>query len=324
MRIQEIDFLKAVLIILMISFHLVYFEQLHPYAKQVVYTFHMPGFLLLSGFLMNIGKPWPKFLRTMMWLAIPYIIMESGYTVMASVLPINEHIDRLTAAVFLDKLLLHPLGPYWYLHTMVVCGLTYYAVFRLVPLKDLSRFILLAFLYYVYARWAGIVALGNAGYFLAGAVVQRSGLPFLSVFQPSALAIVAFALLAACPQLLDAASVGGILIVYMVFSSCLFVFPYVRGRLRSLFLFIGRNTLPLFLFSPLFTILCKQLVPYVAFDPTGLLFLLVALTVCTAGSLGVAYLMDVCRVSPLFFGRERVVSAGRRDGDGDTAKFQSC
>ena len=33
-----------------------------------------------------------------------------------------EHIDNLTITVFLNKLLLHPLGPYWYLHTLVICG----------------------------------------------------------------------------------------------------------------------------------------------------------------------------------------------------------
>ena len=56
-RLQELDFLKGVLIVLVISFHLVFIEQKYPYAKQVVYAFHMPAFLLVSGYLMNIGKP---------------------------------------------------------------------------------------------------------------------------------------------------------------------------------------------------------------------------------------------------------------------------
>ena len=124
-RSLEIDYLKGILILLVISFHLVWFEQLHPYAKQVVYSFHMPGFLLISGYLMNVGKQPKDFLRTLLWLAIPYIIMESGYIVMASLLPINEHIDHLTPAVFFDRLCLHPLGPYWYLHTLILCGAIY-------------------------------------------------------------------------------------------------------------------------------------------------------------------------------------------------------
>ena len=97
MRIKELDYLKGVMIVLVITFHLVYFEHLYPYAKQVVYTFHMPVFLIISGYLMNISKTWKDFLLTIVGLAVPYLVMESGYVVMASLLPINEHIDNLTA-----------------------------------------------------------------------------------------------------------------------------------------------------------------------------------------------------------------------------------
>ena len=128
-RIVELDFLKGVLILLMISFHLVWFGDSHPYAKQVVYTFHMPGFLMISGYLMNVEKPWRQFLKTLLSYAVPYLVMESGYIMMASVLPIREHIDELTIGVFLEKLFLHPLGPYWYLLTLLVCGALYAAVF---------------------------------------------------------------------------------------------------------------------------------------------------------------------------------------------------
>ena len=48
-RIDELDFLKGVFIILMITFHLVYIGDSYPYAKRVVYTFHMPGFLDYIG-----------------------------------------------------------------------------------------------------------------------------------------------------------------------------------------------------------------------------------------------------------------------------------
>ena len=302
MRIREIDFLKAVLIILMVSFHLVYFEHLHPYAKQVVYTFHMPGFLLLSGFLMKTERPARLFLRTMLWLAVPYVVMESGYVVMASVLPINEHIEGLTPAVLLHHLLLRPLGPYWYLHTLVLCGLSYYAVFRFFRGTVVSRFLVLGLLFVGYAKLLDIVSLTNALYFLAGAVIRQSRLPFLSVFQASPLAIAVFGVLT-LPQIEPLPP----LILYAVFSSLLFCYPYLRGRMQAAMLFLGRNTLPLFLFSPLFTILCKQLVPFLQFEPTGLLFLAVSLTVCILGSLAVAWLMDVCRVSPLFFGKDKVL-----------------
>ena len=111
-RVRELDFLKGILILLVIAFHLVYFSTLYPYAKQVVYTFHMPAFLLLSGYLMNFEKGTRGVLRTLLWLVVPYVVMESSYIIMASILPIREHIETLTLGVFIDKLLLHPIGPY--------------------------------------------------------------------------------------------------------------------------------------------------------------------------------------------------------------------
>ena len=47
-RIDGIDFIKAIMILLMIAFHLVFIGDTYPYAKQIVYTFHMPAFLVIS------------------------------------------------------------------------------------------------------------------------------------------------------------------------------------------------------------------------------------------------------------------------------------
>jgi fucose 4-O-acetylase-like acetyltransferase len=66
-RIEEIDFLKCVFILLMIAFHLSYIEHLYPYAKNIVFTFHMPAFLFISGYLFNINKKWNVFLRSIKW-----------------------------------------------------------------------------------------------------------------------------------------------------------------------------------------------------------------------------------------------------------------
>ena len=111
-RIPEIDYLRCLLILLMVAFHLVYIGDSYPYAKQVVYTFHMPGFLLISGYLAHPRKSWGALGRKLLWVFIPYLIMETGYTVMCSLLPVREHLDGLTPAVLLEKVFLHPLGPY--------------------------------------------------------------------------------------------------------------------------------------------------------------------------------------------------------------------
>ena len=75
-RIAELDYLKSIFILLMIVFHLVYIGDKYPYAKSLVYTFHMPAFLIISGYVMNIAKGIRPFLRTM-WLDF-YSIRRDG------------------------------------------------------------------------------------------------------------------------------------------------------------------------------------------------------------------------------------------------------
>ena len=59
--------------------------------------------------------------------------------------------------------------------------------------------------------------------------------------------------------------------------------------------------MPLFLFSPIFTFLCKPLVPVLQFEPTGLLFLLVSLAICIAGSLLIESVMKRTGLSRYFY-----------------------
>ena len=301
-HLEELDYLKSIMILLMVSFHLVHFSELYPYAKQVVYTFHMPVLIFISGYLMNIDKPVRQFLSKIWWFFVPYAVMESGYVVMASLLPIREHIDQLTMPLFLNKLVLHPLGPYWYLHTLMLCGLVYYGISRLPRLKPLPRYILIALLYALCAM-AGILSLSISFYFLAGIILRHSGCPFLRVVQSSWLSLPAAAWLMASETNLSPATSGGALIVYLVMSFLLVLYPLLRGSVRQCLLFIGRHTLVIFIFSPIFTILCKLLVPYLTFDHTGMLFLLLSLLICIGGCFVIGWLMDVLRLSPFFFGK---------------------
>jgi fucose 4-O-acetylase-like acetyltransferase len=300
-RIEEIDFLKGFLIVLVISFHLVYIGDLHLYAKRVVYTFHMPGFLFISGYLMNIRRSWMVVMRIMLHYAVPYVLMESGYIMMASVLPIREHLDDLTVGVFFDKLLLHPLGPYWYLQTLIICGIAYAAISRLHFLKPVSRFVFLGIIYYLISEWAGILTFACSMYFLAGGMLRYSGLSFTHLFQSSSVTILAFVLLAIHPQNLQMDTSGGVLMTMLVMSAALFVNGYIGVRPRRLISFLGRKTMPLFLFSPIFTFLCKPLVPFSLFDRTGLTFLLLSLVICISGSLAVEWLMDKIGLSRYFY-----------------------
>jgi hypothetical protein len=243
----------------------------------------------------------------MLFYAVPYVVMESGYTFMASVLPIREHIDMLTPQVFFDKLLLHPLGPYWFLHTLIISGMTYWAVEHVLnKLHVVARYVTMGLVLYGLGQLT-VLSFGLALYFLIGIIIRRSSIPFLAFFKSTWIALPALALLALNPLYHQTGTVGALLIVWLVVSSCLTVYPFIGGKLRATVLFLGRNTLPLFLFSPIFTILCKNLVGPLSFDPTKMLFLLLSLAICITGSLAVSRLIDACRLSPFFFGKEKSV-----------------
>ena len=329
---EELDFIKFVFITLMIAFHLTYIGDTYPVAKQLVYTFHMPGFLLVSGYLFNVNKSWAAFRKTMLWIFIPYAVMESGYTVMASLLPIREHIDHLTVGVLIDHIFLHPMGPYWYLHTLMLCGICYYLAFMklegrlssvwkqekpLLPIKMLSldnqvllgRFTLLALFLWLLSYACGLLSIANAAYFLVGAIVRQAVGNFRLAFPARWWTIGLLVVWCIDPIHYDKASFAGACLVFLVIGSLLWLYQLeIPQPLRDLFLFIGRNTLPLLLFSPIFTILAKFYQPLLLrVEPTGMFFLAVSVVFAIAGSFAITWMMDVTGISKLFFGKKGLI-----------------
>lgn len=309
-RIVEIDYFKGVLILLMVAFHLIYIGDSYPYLKRVVYTFHMPGFLLISGYLMKQDASWPQFLRSIGWLLVPYAVMESGYVVMSSILPVREAVEQLSLRVMLDKLLLHPLGPYWYLHTLIICtlisrlaqgmltacGITAHRVF--------GHFLFALVGVWVCAQLMGLLSLANGYYYMLGVLLASSQLSPRALLCSSWWVVVPLVLLCLVPDCLDRSTPGGLLILYLVFSLMLKCYTVMSTTmLGSMLIRAGRNSLAIFLFSPLFTMGMKFCVPWFAFDPTGLLFLMVALGTAVEGSLLLARVMDAWGISPYFCGR---------------------
>ena len=130
-RINEYDYLKCVFITLMVVFHLAHFADRHLYAKDIVYTFHMPAFLILSGYLANVAKDCRAMGRQLLWLFVPYAAMEAAYAVATGFMDVRESIGQLSALSVAEAVALHPIGPYWYLHTLLLCLAAYWLAARL-------------------------------------------------------------------------------------------------------------------------------------------------------------------------------------------------
>ncbi|WP_300729784.1 acyltransferase [uncultured Bacteroides sp.] len=304
-RIGELDFLKGICILLMIVFHLVYIGDKYPLTKQFVYTFHMPIFLMISGYLMHVEKPARRFFASMLWIFIPYVIMESGYVVMSSILPVRDKVDDLSAGLWLEKLFLDPMGPYWYLHTLVLCGVTYWVVDRCGKKLDMvSRLILLALCLWIEADCVSLMVLSNAFYFMVGVVLHQCRMAYTGFFRPSWLAIVPLVLLACFPANFERFTLGGMAIVYTVSAFLLAVYGILPVGAARFINYWGANSFVLLVFSPVFTMLVKPLVPLFSFDPTGICFLAVALTLAVAGSWFLARVMDLLHLSRFFWGKD--------------------
>lgn len=308
-RIDELDFLKCIFILLMITFHLVYIGDSYPYIKQVVYTFHIPGFFIISGYVMHVDKTLSAFLRTVIWLIVPYIVMELGYILMASVLPIREHIDNLTLNVLINKLFVKPIGPYWYLHSLILFSIVYYLSFLGFNNNRnvVSRVVLASLILCGMSEYWGIVSLSSIFYFFLGVSVRQSSVDFQSFFRTSWLSIIGFIVLIMYPINLDRFTIGGVLITYLVVCSILTIYKVLPHFISSFFNYIGRHTLLLLLFSPLFTLLVKPLVSILDFDSSGLLFVLVSLIINVSGCLLIGAIIDYLGITPYFFGKNRIV-----------------
>lgn len=306
-RILELDYLKCVFILLMIVFHLVYIGNRYPVAKAFVYTFHMPGFLIISGYLLYVQKPVPQFLRYIQWILVPYLLMESGYVAMASILPIREHIQQLTFGLFLDKLFLHPLGPYWYLHTLMLCGIVTYVVAQFAGRHRVWMLLGVLLCLWVLAL-LGLVTWINAVYFCVGVALRLYHRPFVDTFHPAWWSLIGIVLVVTCvPNALQRHTIGGMLIVYFVISFLLWLYPYLPKEVVKISHFIGRNSLILLLFSPMFTVLSKLFQSYLLFEPSGMLFMLVALLFTVVGSFTVAYTLQRLHIAQYMFGKSRII-----------------
>ncbi len=307
-RIEEIDLLKGVLITLMVIFHLSYFGDKYPYAKDLVYSFHMPGFLMVSGY---FAAAWQSvsaknfFAKRMLWLLIPYLVMEFAYATLSAFMPVRGGLETFGALPLLDALMLHPVGPYWYLHTLMLCSAVWFLASGISPLRRGGQ-LLLAFsaLAAIALSGWGILSFNNILFFMLGAAYRCFVPDFRTLLKPSLWWFAPIVVL--CALVDDGATLRRwtLPITLCAVPGIMGIGIWMRGSVKRATLFVGRNSLSVLLFSPIFTMLSKQLLPLFAFDTTGLCFMLTATALTLAGSLAITWTMDRCGISPYFFGRK--------------------
>lgn len=301
-RQNHIDLIKCVMIVLMVAFHLQYIEHLYPTAKQVVFTFHMPVFLLISGFFTSVHKSGSDFLHRLGRIALPYVLAEAAYAVASAYMPVAGGVERLSVGVVLDKVFLHPLGPYWYLHTLAVATTVSWLVARLRRLTEGAQVVLTAGLLLALSAWGGWLSLTGAVYFSIGLALRQWGLGLFAVSRATLWGLLPVVGLCLFSENRNALTLGGLGVSLLVGNFLTALCQRLPQRALRGPLWLGRNTLPILLFSPVFTMAVKPLARWLEpIDATGLLFLLLALVIAVGGSVIMAWVADRLGLSRRLF-----------------------
>lgn len=311
-RIPQLDYLKGVFILLMVIFHLALVEQTYPLLCKAVYTFHMSAFLIISGYLANVDKKLAKFGHDLLRLAVPYVLFESLYIIaqyyIGGQLGAHNAIDQLTARDFVVRVATLPTGPYWYIHTLVISTIVYWLVYKALKQKGISGLALTALILFGLTVLIEGLTWSNVIYFVIGIFIYRSGNSFSNTITPSFVAALPLIVLFWFPENYDNGTLAGIAITVLVISLLLALYSYCPHALKNALAYLGRNSLAIVLFSPIFTIATKKLAPLFSFDPTTLSFLIVALAIVMTGCLAGAYLCDKLHLSRIIFLKNRFYS----------------
>lgn len=314
-RSVELDFMKGVLITLMVLCHLSLFVETYKDIVSWVYCFHMSGFLLISGYLQRINKDCVSggVKKTIRRIFLPYLLIEVVYVVAiafeGSALGSSNH-TSLTVASLFNHLLVSPIGTYWYLHTLFICIMVSYfsMLFRL---NGFNALLLTGGILFGLTTFIEGLHWENVMYFLFGSFVQKSNLKFNQFVYPTVFSIVPVVLISVFALDLERSTLSGVGLTFCMLSLLMGVCYYMPKAVKSLFVYLGRNTLALLLFSPIFSILTKQYASYFSFDSTCLLWTVLSLGVVISLSLLFAFVCDKTRMPGFVMGCQLYQRYGR-------------
>lgn len=303
-RIQEIDMAKGILILLMVAFHIEFFNTKYPDACSIIYAFIMPGFLLISGYLFSVNKEPRKFLKSISGIVVPYIFFEIVYLLgigmLGKYIGSSNTFDGGVLAL-LSKIAFSPSGTYWYLHTMAICLTACYLVNRYV-MKGLSGILISSAILYALSvgieglKWEDII------YFIIGALFRNANFVINEKLK-SPISILCFVLIIIFSNDISRDSVSGIGLSLTFLGFAFDLKDRIPECISNYISYIGRNSLAIVLFSPLFTVTAKFCAPFFAFDDTRILGTICCLSMITALCLFFAMLFDKLTLSRIIGGK---------------------
>ena len=135
----------------------------------------MQAFLLITGYLVNIRKTYKEFASYTMKILIPYIVMVTGYAFVSTLLPVRDGLNEFTIPIILNTIFITSIGPYWFLHTMAICGVIYYLTFNCVgKWSIMSKLCLFATFLMLVSQYTPVLNSTNAAFYFTGVCLRLS------------------------------------------------------------------------------------------------------------------------------------------------------
>ena len=316
-RNTDIDWIRAILIILMILIHIVSFGNAYPQLKAGILSFMMPTFLIITGYLVNIGKSPKEMGRYLMCLALPYVIMVTGFSVLSYFMPVRDGITELSLSQICEKIFVTSIGPYWFIQTMISCGILYYVSFKgatwgklrqgKTTMSTTTSLFIFATLLLLLSKTPALSP-SAATYYFIGVVLRQCHIGFDRIFRPSPAALLLWLLLLGMEEWYDWGTLAIVFSCWCCISSLMWIHSLIIRlqdntcirKTEDTLLYIGRNTLPIYLFHPIFTMAAKFYHPLFGWDRSEIIFALVTIFIAIAGSIGIAKMMEKTHLAYLF------------------------
>ena len=316
-RNTDIDWIRAILIILMILIHIVSFGNAYPQLKAGILSFMMPTFLIITGYLVNIEKSPKEMGRYLMCLALPYVIMVTGFSVLSYFMPVRDGITELSLSQICEKIFVTSIGPYWFIQTMIICGILYYVSFKgaiwgtlrqgKTTMSTTTSLFIFATLLLLLSKTPALSP-SAATYYFIGAVLRQCHIGFDRIFRPSPVALLLWINLLGLEEWYDWGTLAIVFSCWCCISSLMWIHSLIKRlqdnasvrKTEDTLLYIGRNTLPIYLFHPIFTMAAKFYHPLFSWDRSEICFALVTIFIAIAGSIGIAKMMEKTHLAYLF------------------------
>ena len=316
-RNTDIDWIRAILIILMILIHIVSFGNTYPQLKAGILSFMMPTFLIITGYLVNIEKSPKEMGRYLMCLALPYVIMITGFSVLSYFMPVRDGITELSLSQICEKIFVTSIGPYWFIQTMIICGILYYVSFKgaiwgtlrqgKTTMSTTTNLFIFATLLLLLSKTPALSP-SAATYYFIGAVLRQCHIGFDRIFRPSPVALLLWINLLGLEEWYDWGTLAIVFSCWCCISSLMWIHSLIKRlqdnasvrKTEDTLLYIGRNTLPIYLFHPIFTMAAKFYHPLFSWDRSEICFALVTIFIAIAGSIGIAKIMEKTHLAYLF------------------------